>query len=310
MLPDFLPAAADQICDSQAIALLQQIQRQIIHVDVSQKVIPIDTAFIHTDISQLRSNLSPLLFIHGFDSSLLEFRRIWPLLKDQQNIWAIDLYGAGFTEFSPKIPVNPQTIRLHLLQTIAMLINKPVILIGASLGGAVAIDLALHYPEWIRAIVLIDSVGFSGSFPIGEFLPEPVIQVGTGWLHFRKQTALTAATLLESGLGSGFAAIAPRLTDDLRCSLLHQHMPGWSAATLSFTRSGGYARIGDRVSELQPPTLILWGEADPILGTADAQKFRQVIPQSELIWIRQAGHAPHLDQPQQVSDRILAFCQT
>lgn len=304
MLPSFLPATANQIRDSQAIALLEQIQRQTVQVSFSQDAVSIDTAFVHPDIPEFQPDASPLLFIHGFDSSLLEFRRILPLLTSEQSIWAIDLYGSGFTAFSEKVPVNPQTIRLHLYRAIARLINKPVILIGASLGGAVAIDFSLHYPEWVRAILLIDSVGFSGSFPIGEFLPVPVIQFGTAWLHFRKQAALTAANLL----GPGFSA-APRLADDLRCSLLHQQMPGWPAATLSFTRSGGYARIGDRIAELQQPTLILWGEADDILGTADAQKFQQTIPSSELIWIKQAGHAPHLDQPQEVSDRILTFCR-
>jgi pimeloyl-ACP methyl ester carboxylesterase len=252
-----------------------------------------------------RSNASPLLCIHGFDSSLLEFRRILSLLSYEQDVWAIDLYGSGFTEFSDRVPVNSQTIRCHLHHTIAQCIRQPVILIGASLGGAVAVDFALHYPELVRAIILIDSVGFSGSFPIGEFLPVPIIHLGTAWLHFRKQAALTAANLL----GANFPAIAPYLADDLRCSLLHQEMPAWSTATLSFTQSGGYATIGDRIPELQQPTLILWGEADNILGTADAEKFRRAIPNSQLAWIPQAGHAPHLDQPQSVSDRILAFCR-
>jgi pimeloyl-ACP methyl ester carboxylesterase len=51
-------------------------------------------------------------------------------------------------------------------------------LVGASLGGAVAIDFALNYPNWVRSLVLIDSVGFSGSFPVGQFLPHPLIELG------------------------------------------------------------------------------------------------------------------------------------
>ncbi len=308
MVPDFLPVSANEIQDPRAIALLHQIQRQTVQVAFPQGITAIDTAFVHARISELRSGThSPLLFLNGFDSSLLEFRRILPFLP-AQDIWAIDLYGSGFTAYSAQVPVNPQTIRLHLQRTIADWIHEPVILIGASLGGAVALDFALHYPEWVKAIVLMDSVGFSGSFPIGQFLPVPLIELGTTWLHFRKQAALTAATLLSAGVLPIFPALDPRLADDLRCSLLHQEMPDWAAAIRSFTLSGGYSNLAEQISQIQQPTLILWGTADDILGIADAEKFRRAIPGSRLEWIQKAGHAPHLDQPQQVSDRILDFC--
>ncbi|MBD1807537.1 hypothetical protein H6F98_19110 [Microcoleus sp. FACHB-SPT15] len=55
--------------------------------------------------------------------------------------------------------------------------------------------------------------------------------------------------------------IDPKLLDALRCSLLHHEMPGWKAAIASFTQSGGYGNFGDRIAQVQHPTLILWGEA-------------------------------------------------
>jgi pimeloyl-ACP methyl ester carboxylesterase len=181
-------------------------------------------------------------------------------------------------------------------------INQPVILAGVSLGGAVAIDFALHHPSWVRSLVLIDSVGFSGSFAVGQFLPNSWIEWGAEWLYFRKRAALAAAVALP--------IIDPVLVDALRCSLVHQEMPGWRAAIAAFTRSGGYASLGTRIAQLQPPTLILWGEADAVLGTEDALKFEQAISGSRLIWIPQAGHAPHWDQPQAVAAHLLAFAQS
>jgi pimeloyl-ACP methyl ester carboxylesterase len=174
-------------------------------------------------------------------------------------------------------------------------------LVGASLGGAVAIDFALNYPNWVRSLVLIDSVGFSGSFPVGQFLPHPLIEWGANWLHFRKQAALTAAL--------AFPMIDPKLVDALRCSLLHQEMPGWKGAIASFTQSGGYANLGDRIAQVNHPTLILWGEADDVLGTDDATKFEQAISGSQLIWIREAGHVPHFDRPQSVATHLLTFAR-
>ncbi|MCT7952238.1 alpha/beta hydrolase [Ancylothrix sp. C2] len=79
--------------------------------------------------------------------------------------------------------------------------------------------------------------------------------------------------------------------------LLHQEMPGWKAAITSFTKSGGYASLRERIAGVKHPTLIFWGEADDVLGIEDARKFEQAILNSQLIWIPKAGHAPHFERP-------------
>lgn len=313
MPADFLPASVAQLRDPNAIALLQQLQRRAIQVplqrntiSLAQVSVEIATAYVHQVPTQqqrsqptAQTHSMPIVLLHGFDSSLLEFRRLFPLLAAERDTWAIDLFGSGFTEYSSHLAVTPQTIRQHLHTVVADWIGEPVMLVGSSLGGAVAIDFALNHPGWVRSLVLINSVGFSGSFPLGQFLASPVVDWGVEWLHFRKQTALAAAM--------AFPGIDPILIDAIRCSLLHQEMPGWKAATASFTQSGGYANLGDRISQVQQPTLIMWGDADDTLGTTDAKKFEQAISGSTLHWIKQAGHSPHFDQPQQVADVILSF---
>lgn len=308
MVADFLPPSAVEIHDPEAIALLQRIQRRVMRVawDIGQSplslhCLEINTAYVHFSSRMTSSQSVPILLLHGFDSSLLEFRRLLPLLTTHHQVWAIDLLGSGFTEYIHSCSINPQTIRQHLLSVIKTWIRQPIILVGASLGGAVAIDLALHYPGWVRSLVLMDSVGFSGSFPVGQFLPPPVIEFGADWLYFRKHAALAVAT--------SFPFLNPTLVEALRCALLHQEMPGWKAAITAFTQSGGYANLGDRIAEINHPTLIVWGAADDVLGTTDAARFKQRIAGSHLVWIEQAGHAPHLDQPQAVAAHLLAFAQ-
>ena len=303
MFADFLPPSVVDIQEKEAIALLQQLERQVVQVPFEQGTTAIATAYIRhcPDQSASQPNAAPILLLHGFDSSLLEFRRLLPLLANSHETWALDLFGSGFTEYVPTIAVNPQNIRQHLLSVVETWIGQPVILVGASLGGAVAIDFALNYPNWVRSLVLIDSVGFSGSFPVGQFLPHPLIELGANWLHFRKQAALTAALALPM--------IDPKLVDALRCSLLHHEMPGWKAAIASFTQSGGYANLSDRIAQVNHPTLILWGEADDVLGTDDATKFEQAISGSQLLWIPEAGHVPHFDRPQSVAAHVLTFAR-
>ncbi|MER3478044.1 MAG: alpha/beta hydrolase, partial [Leptolyngbya sp. ERB_1_2] len=294
MVADFLPSSAAAIRDVEAIALLQQLKRRV----VTQSYKDIETAYVHTAAERSAAHTAAIVLLHGFDSSLLEFRRLFPRLATQHETWAIDLLGSGFTE-SINVTVNSQTIRQHLLSLIQTWIKRPVILVGASLGGAVAIDFALHCPDWVRALVIIDSVGFSGSFPVGKALPRPLIELGADWLHFRKQAALTAALTLP--------IFDSMLIDAIRCSLLHQEMAGWKEAIVSFTQSGSYGDLSDRIEQVQHPTLILWGKADDVLGIKDATRFKQVISESQLIWVEKAGHVPHLDQPEAIAAQLLRF---
>lgn len=303
MFAHFLPSSVVEIQDLEAIALLQRIQRRVVRVPFQGGTTGIATAYAHytPEIAPSSSEVAPLLLVHGFDSSLLEFRRLLPFLTDCRETWAVDLLGSGFTEYSPILAVDPQNIRQHLLSVLETWIQRPVVLVGASLGGAVAIDFAFHYPNWVQSLVLIDSVGFSGSFPIGQFFPNLLIELGADWLYFRKHAALAAAAALPMGDAT--------LVDALRCSLLHQEMPGWKAAVTSFTKSGGYASLSERIAQITHPTLIVWGKADDVLGTADGIQFEQAISGSRLVWIQQAGHVPHFDQPQSVAAHLLSFVQ-
>ena len=303
MFAPFLPSSVAEIQDERAIALLQTIQRRTVEMPFQQGLTALSTAYVHfapQSSSPCRSTV-PILLLHGFDSSLLEFRRLLPLLAGIGDVWAIDLFGSGFTEYPAAISVNPGSIRQHLLSIVETWIGEPIALVGASLGGAVAIDFALHHPNWVRSLALIDSVGFSGSFPVGQFLPQGLIDLGADWLYFRKRAALAAASVLPM--------VNPMLIDALRCSLLHQEMPGWKEAMASFTRSGGYSDLSDRIAQVIHPTLILWGKADDVLGTADATRWQRAIAGSQLIWIEAAGHVPHFDQPQVVANHLLSFMQ-
>lgn len=288
---DFMPPEAELLTEAASIAMVSHIKREPILTPLAQQVI--QTA------SVCQGGGSPMVLLHGFDSSLLEFRFLLPLLAAGHQVWAIDWLGGGFTERLPHLAVNPTTIRQHLYATWQGLIKQPMILVGASLGGAVAIDFALAYPHCVSRLVLIDSVGFSGSFPVGQWLFPPIDHLATRWLVIRKRAALQAL--------AGIANPNQSLIDAVRCALLHQAMPGWSEATISFTKSGGYGNLSERIGQLSQPTLVLWGEHDDVLGLEDATKFQQAIAHSQLLWIKQAAHAPHLEQPQATAEALRAF---
>jgi pimeloyl-ACP methyl ester carboxylesterase len=290
----FLPAVAIQ--DPDAVAMLCQLQRQVLQVAMPQATSSITTAYVHQPANAPSSSLAPIVLLHGFDSSLLEFRRLLPWLEPNRDIWAIDLLGFGFTE-SVDMDITPLSIRQHL-HSLWQRIDQPIVLVGASMGGAVAIDFTLKYPDSVHSLVLIDSVGLSGNFPLGPFLPWPVLNWSVEWLYVRKHLALQLAQALPW--------VDASIVDAIRCGLVHQDMPHWRAAIASFTRSGGYTFRPEQLAEVDRPTLILWGESDDMLGTADADRFHAAIPYSELRWIA-AGHVPHFEQPRSVAEQICSF---
>ncbi|MEL7035602.1 MAG: alpha/beta hydrolase [Cyanobacteria bacterium J06592_8] len=291
MFPAFLPASIIELADFSAITLAQKIQRIPVHTPLHSQ--SIQTAYIY-----LENGTIPLLLLHGFDSSVLEFYRLIPYLKSRTEVRAIDLFGFGFTERILGLNYNPNSLRLHLYHTWKTLINQPIILLGTSMGGATAIDFALTYPDIVQKLILIDSVGYSGGFAIGQFLVPPFDTWAVEFWKQRKQQALnwgkfTGMTTQE------FAA--------LQSVSVQMEMPGWKEAIISWTQSGGYSQLSDRIFQLNLDTLILWGDRDTMLGTEDALKFHKNIANSQLKWIPNSDHCPHLEQPQLTAQHILDF---
>lgn len=295
----FLPTGAQQIQDRDAIAFLNRLQRHLVSVPglmAGKHPITVPTAVMTTGNPPSTDSV-PLLLLPGFDSSALEFRHLIPYLAPDKAIYALDLLGFGFTAYPPAVAIAPNTICQHLYATWRQFINRPVALLGASLGGAVAIDFGLRHPDCVERLILVDSIGFSGSFPLGQHLDASLLDWGADWLRFRKGVSLHALVMLP------FAD--PSLKDKVLCAMLHQAMPGWKPAIVSFTQSGGYSYLAQQIVAIQQPTLILWGDCDTTLGTEDAWKFKRAIPHSCLVWIKGADHAPHIDTPEAVAEAIL-----
>ena len=290
MFATFFPSQVDQLQDASAIALIRSIERVAIATPLTRQ--PIVTAYVHQGKGGI-----PILLLHGFDSSVLEFRSLLPLLSTQNETWAADLLGFGFTERVKGI-FGPDAIKTHLYSFWQTLINQPVTLVGTSMGGAAAIDFTLTYPEAVHQLVLINSVGYTTGPAFKQFLFPPLDYLAVEYLRQRK--------LLTLSFGSALGNLYPTMLEAVRCAALHLEMPGWHEAILHHTRSGGYDNLAGKIAQIDKPTLILWGEADDVLAAGDAEKFQQAIVHSQLQKLK-CGHAPQLEQPQATAQHILAF---
>jgi pimeloyl-ACP methyl ester carboxylesterase len=300
-----LPADFDNLTEATSIALGQAIT--FVPVQTGLIPEPIQTAIVRgnpSDGDPSGQNPSErdrplLLFLAGFDSSLLEFRRLWPLLSADCDPWLMDLLGFGFTERPLNIPYNPQVIQQHLYAFWQQHLHRPLILVGASMGGAVALEFALSYPDAVAQVVLLDGAGIQNGPLIGKYLVSPFDRWAVNFLR----RSDVRRNISKNAYFDPDKLVTP---DAELCASLHLQMPGWDEALRRFTRSGGYPSVRSRLSQISQPTLILWGRQDRILGTRDAEVFAQQLPQSQLTWIEDCGHVPHLEQPEATAQAILA----
>ena len=290
MSTNFLPSEITQLTESTSIALAQSIEQIPIMTPLSEQ--PVATTYVRQG-----SGGTPILLLHGFDSSVLEFRRLLPLLAAQNETLAVDLLGFGFTERLAGIAFSPAAIKTHLYYFWKTLINEPVILVGASMGGAAAIDFTLAYPDCVKKLVLLDSAGYSAGPTIGRFLFPPLDYLA---VEFLRRPGVRERISKTAYYDKNLATLDAQL-----CAALHLKLSGWHQALKAFTKSGGYGSFTEKLSQISQPTLILWGECDRILGTGDAYKFKEAIAHSQLIWIKNCGHVPHLEQPQITAGHIL-----
>ena len=291
-LTSFLPPLAEKLTEDTSKHLVKKIQQTSLGTSLDSN--PITTTYVQEGQGE-----NPLLLLHGFDSSLLEFRRLFPKISTVTETYAVDFLGFGLTDRPQNVAIRPDNIKAHLYAFWQQVIQRPMILLGASMGGAVAIDFAITYPEAVQKLILLDSAGFAGGHGMEKLMIFPLDRLATAFLSNK----IVRQKISESAYyDRAFAS-----EDALICSMLHLAHPNWSQALISFTKSGGYNFLSDKISNIKQPTLIVWGEQDRIVGTKDAKQFEAAIAESELVWIPESGHVPHLEQPALTAQAIQAF---
>mmetsp|Transcript_28996 Transcript_28996/g.53538 ORF Transcript_28996/g.53538 Transcript_28996/m.53538 type:complete len:413 (-) Transcript_28996:24-1262(-) len=264
----------------------------------------------------------PLLLVHGFDSSALEYRRLGPQLAALGiDVYCVDLLGWGYTQldsvnsFSAKAKVEALK---GFWQTVGG--NREVVVGGASLGGAAVIEFAAENlykmkndgdeedddgseEGFVRGTVLIDAQGFVDGIGPMSFLPAPLARAGI--------KVLRTIPLRNSANQMSYFNPSTYATDDaLKVGRLHCLREGWEDGMLSFMQSGGF-RPKEKVAMIDVPSLVLWGRQDGILaGEEFANKFIESMPNARLQWIEECGHVPHLEQPETTARCISEFLRS
>lgn len=295
--PTFLPKEVEKIRDPYARKLATRIERLPVQLGFSNSCIMSSCV---KPITQVETN--PVVLLHGFDSSCLEWRYTLPLLEQAGlETWAVDILGWGFSDLGELPLCNVTSKRDHLYQFWKSYIRRPMLLVGPSLGAAVAIDFTVNHPEAVEKLILIDgSVYAEGTGNLSR-LPKSVAYAGVSLL---KCLPLRFYATLLTLNGLPFS----KCLDWTRVGRLHCLLPWWEDATVDFMNSGGY-NVSSQIDQVKKKTLIIWGEEDHIIDSKLGVRLHCELPDAIIRQIPECGHIPHVEKPDAVANLITDFAQ-
>ncbi|RLM87461.1 putative hydrolase YugF-like [Panicum miliaceum] len=291
--PSFLPRAVERIRDGAAIRLAKRIER------TGFSGSPILSSCVRPLKQQ--QDADPIVLLHGFDSSCLEWRYTYPLLEEAGlEAWAVDILGWGFSDLATRPPCDVASKREHLYQFWKSYIKRPMVLVGPSLGAAVAIDFSINHPEAVSKLIFIGASVYSEGPKDMTRMPKFVSYAGVFILKSLPLRFL--ATRLA------FNKTPNEVFDWVQIGRLHCLLPWWEDATVDFMIRGGYNVI-KQIKQVKHKCLIMWGEDDGIISSKLAYRLHQELPDAILRQVRQCGHIPHVEKPREAAKLVLEFLE-
>jgi len=163
----------------------------------------------------------------------------------------------------------------------------------------------VRHPQRVDALILVDAAGFPNDKPPGEVpLAFKILRYRIGRTLLSK---IDNRPLIDEGLKTDVydkSLITPFVVDRWA---EFQRAPGHRPILMGINMESRGAPTADLLATIKVPTLILWGENDPLIEPNAAKKFAAAIPAAEVIMYPRVGHLPQLEIPQRSASDAAAF---
>ncbi len=251
----------------------------------------------------------PLLLLHGYGGLIEHWRRVWPLLQEQHTPCAPDLYNFGY---SAHLNVTPalDIWTAQTAQVIEQVLNAPAVVVGHSMGGMVAAQLAHNFPHLVRGLVLVNSMGLPP-----ERAPSPMERALFGAVRAPILGELLAEVMtgqwaVRQSLQPAYYdnnRITPELVDIMHGPLRRR---GGPQAYLAVSRAFRDMHLSFERGAVTAPTLLVWGEQDRSIPLSAAERFqRELFPDAALEVIPDAAHCPFDERPEAFASVLLPWME-
>ena len=239
----------------------------------------------------------PLLLIHGLGSSCRDWELQVPRFSRDFQVITVDLRGHGRSSKPP----GPYSIPMFGEDTARVLESlqlSPVHVVGISLGGMVAFQLALDFPGLIKKLVIVNSVPELVPRRIGDLLSYWQRLIIIRLMGMEKMGQVLAERFFTEPEQEGLREIFVR-------RWAANHKPSYLA---SLKAAFGWSVVG-RLGEILAPTLVVGADGD-YFSNAEKERYTRLMPNAELVIVEDSRHALPAEKPAEFNRIIVDFLMT
>ena len=268
---------------------------------------------VYTDVTEFDcqqdsdcDNPPVFILLHGFGANTFSFRLVTEPLSTYGDVIAYDRPGFGFTQrptsWEGENPYGSAGNDLILDQLIAEYASdREVFLVGHSAGGTQAAQYVVDNPGVVSGLILISpAILTTGGSPSGF-----------NWIFSIPQLDHLGPLLVSSIASSGMDLLErswfdkSKITDEIKTGYRAPlEIIGWEEAFWEFNRAPRTFDVKDRLSEIQIPTVLITGDTDVVVATADTEALATIIEGSSLVVIPKSGHLAHEETPLETMQAI------
>ena len=234
-----------------------------------------------------------VVFVHGFGASLYSWRhQLESVLQAGHRVVAFDNAGFGFSDHPAGGFGNAAYTEL-VLALLDSLGIPDAVLVGHSMGGQIAAEVAVAAPHRVRGLVLMDPSGYRGPME---------------WRGLRQKAAsLLSRTAVAAILRYCFADPRRVTRNDIDQYYAPVARPAGRRAIARVLAEFRFDILRGRAAAIAAPTLILWGTADRVIPFQSVADLANDLPRGAVVLIRDAGHNPQEEQPAEVNRQLIAY---
>lgn len=252
-----------------------------------------------------------MILLHGFGASTFSWREVMQPLTSAGTVIAFDRPAFGLTERpmpgewegeSPYALNSQIELLIGLMDRLGV---ERAVLIGNSAGGTVAVATALVHPERVSALVLVDAAIYAGGGApawIRPLLRTPQFDRLGPW--FARSIAGEQGDAFLRAAWHDPSKITDEIVEGYRKPL---QVANWDRALWELTKASGESRLAERLDQLTMPVLVVTGDDDRIVPTAESVRLANDIAGAKLAVFPNCGHVPQEECPEPFLKAVLAF---
>jgi 2-hydroxy-6-oxonona-2,4-dienedioate hydrolase len=228
----------------------------------------------------------PVVFLHGLVGLNDHWEGVVESVKHQSYCVRVEMPLFGLTDEDCSID-GATTLTIRVLEQ--LLRGRPAVLVGNSFGGHVAAKIAIRRPDLVRGLVLAGASGVIEKSIVADVQIRPSRE----WL--------------ERKIGELFFDRSKMNQADVDRAYKELNGRASARAMVKLSRTARKNHLGDELTLIKCPTLIVWGREDIVTPPEACETFAKLIPNNTVTWIERCGHAPMIECPKEFGVAMNAY---